>query len=91
MAQWLMTLTRNDEVVGSIPGSRIWHCQNCGAGRSLGSNPRLLWLWGNQVATAPIGPLVWEPLYAAGVTALKRQKKKKYCQEKWLKYLDPVT
>ena len=33
----------------------------------------LLWLW---CRAAPIGPLAWEPPYAAGV-ALKSQKKKK--------------
>ena len=26
----------------------------------------LLWLWRRLVATAPIGPLAWEPPYAAG-------------------------
>ena len=33
----------------------------------------LLWLWRRQVATAPIGPLAWEPPYAEGAA----QKKKK--------------
>ena len=37
--------------------------------------PKLLWLWCRLVATAPIGPLAWEPLYAAGVD-IKRPKKK---------------
>ena len=36
----------------------------------------LLWLWRRLAATAPIGPLAWEPPYVAGV-ALKRQKTKK--------------
>ena len=36
----------------------------------------LLWLWHRPAATAPIQPLAWEPLYAAGV-APKRQKEKR--------------
>ena len=36
----------------------------------------LLWLWHRPAATAPIGPLAWEPPHAVGV-ALKRQKKKR--------------
>ena len=51
---------------------------NCGVGRrhgSDGSDPALLWLWYRLVATAPIGPLAWEPPYAAGA-ALKNRKKK---------------
>ena len=34
----------------------------------------LLWLWYRLSAVAPIGPLAWEPPYAAG-EALKRKKK----------------
>ena len=34
----------------------------------------LLWLWYRLSAAAPIGPLAWEPPYAAG-EALKRKKK----------------
>ena len=49
---------------------------SCGVGRRCNSNPALLWLWHRLVTTAQIGPLAWEPLYAAGVT-LKRQKEKK--------------
>ena len=50
-----------------------------GVGRRRGSDPALLWLWGRPVATAPIGPLPWEPPYASGVAQeiAKRQKKKK--------------
>ena len=48
----------------------------CGVGRRRGSDPEWLWLWLRPAATAPIGPLAWEPPYVVGV-ALKRQKKKK--------------
>ena len=48
---------------------------------SCGSGPTLLWLWHRLAATAPIGPLAWEPPYAAG-TGLKRQKKKKKKKKK---------
>ena len=40
----------------------------------------MLWLWRRTVATAPIGPLAWEPPYAMGVAqrnSKKTGKKKK--------------
>ena len=48
-------------------------------GHRRGSDPVLLWFWHRPVATALIGPLAWEPPYAAGVAQeiAKRQKKKK--------------
>ena len=48
-------------------------------GHRRGSDPALLWLWRRLVATAPIRPLAWEPLYAEGAAQemAKRQKKKK--------------
>ena len=49
---------------------------SCGVGRRRGSNPELLWLWRRPAATAPIGPLAWEPPYAAGV-ALEKAKRQK--------------
>ena len=49
---------------------------SCGVGCRRGSDPALLWLWCRQVATAPIGPLAWEPPYAAG-WALEKAKKTK--------------
>ena len=48
---------------------------SCGVGHRHGSDLVLLWLWCRLAAAAPIGPLAWEPPYAAG-TALKRPKKK---------------
>ena len=45
---------------------------SCGVGCRRGSDPALLWLWRRLVATAPIGPLAWEPPYAVGV-ALKKK------------------
>ena len=47
---------------------------SCGVGHRRGYSPKLLWLW--LAAVAPIGPLVWEPPYAAGA-ALQSKKKKK--------------
>ena len=44
-----------------------------------GSDLALPWLWRRQAATAPIGPLAWEPPYAAGAALemAKRQKEEK--------------
>ena len=39
---------------------------SCGVGCRRSSYPALLWLWCRLPATAPIGPLAWEPPYAAG-------------------------
>ena len=47
---------------------------SCGRGHRRGLDLMWLWLW--QAATAPIGPIAWEPPCAARV-ALKKQKKKK--------------
>ena len=50
---------------------------SCGIGRRSSSDPTLLWLWCRPAATAPIGPLAWEPPHAAGVALEKSKKKKK--------------
>ena len=57
--------TRKQEVAGSIPGPAQWV-----------KDPAWLWLWCRPAAVAPIGPLAWEPPYAAGA-GLKSQKNKK--------------
>ena len=49
---------------------------SCGVGRSLGSDPELLWLWHRPVATAPTGPLAWEPPYGAGAAIKKKNRRK---------------
>ena len=56
-------LTRNQEVVGSIPGLAQWV-------RGLA----LLWLWYRLAAVSLIGPLGWETPYAADA-ALKSKNK----------------
>ena len=38
---------------------------SCGVGHRGGSDPVLLRLWCRLAAMTPIGPLVWEPPYAA--------------------------
>ena len=57
---------------------------SCGVGHRLGSDPVLLWLWHRPAATAPIGPLAWEPPYATGAALekAKGQKKKKKKKER---------
>ena len=47
---------------------------SCSVGYRCSSDLALLWLWHRPAAIAPIRPLAWETLYAAGMS-LKRQKK----------------
>ena len=66
---------------GSIPGLAQWvkdpaFAMSCGVGHRHSSDPVWLLLWRRPAATAPIGPLAWEPPYAASA-ALKRNKKQK--------------
>ena len=52
---------------------------SCGVGCRCSWDPTLLWLWRRLEATALIGPLAWDPPYAAETAQemAKRRKKKK--------------
>ena len=64
---------------------------SCGVGHRHALDPELLWLWHRPVATALIGPLAWEPPYAAGAALEKAKRQKtnkkqtKLSQMQWLK------
>ena len=77
MAEWVKNTTawssRHDSVVNK--GSSI--AMGCGVGRRRGLDLTLLWLWRRLAATTPIGPIAWEPPYAAA-TALKKNKQKNH-------------
>ena len=63
------------QFLASFSGLRIRIAVSCGLGHKLGSDLVLLWLWCRSAAVALIGPLAWEPLYAAG-SALEKDPQK---------------
>ena len=76
--------TRNHEIAGLIPGLSGLRIQRfhelwCRSRHSLD----LVWLWCKIAAVALIGPLAWEPLYAAGVAIKKKKTKKKGENMEW--------
>ena len=71
MAQWLMNLIRNYEVVGSIPGLPHWV-----------KDPALLWLWCRPATTAPIRPPILRTSIYRRCGPRKGKKTKKKLQNK---------
>ena len=75
-------LTSIAEDAGLISGLDHWVkgsgvAVSCGVGHRRGLGPTWLWLWCRPAATAPTGPLAWEPPYAKGVAQEMAKKKKK--------------
>ena len=50
---------------------------SCSVGRRRGSDPTLLWLQCRPAAVALIGPLAWEPPYAAGFLPKKTKRRRR--------------
>ena len=71
--------------LASLSGLGIWRCHElcCRSQTRLGSHVTLLWLWlwCRLAAVAPVGPLGWEPPYAAGAVLEKTEKRKKKKKE----------
>ena len=63
---WNSTLKddRNRKFPYGAAGQGSGTAVSCGVGHRHSSDPPLLWLWCRPVATAPVGPLAWKPLYA---------------------------
>ena len=57
---------------------------SCGVGHRCGLDPELLWLWHRLMATAPIGPLAWEPPYTECVALKSKKQTNKQKQTKKL-------
>ena len=55
---------------------------SCGACRRRGSDLVLLWPWLKPAATAPIGPLAWEPPYAVDVALKSKTKPNKQTKKR---------
>ena len=60
---------------------------SCGVGRGHGLDPVLLWLWRRPASTAPIGPLAWDPPYAASAALTKQKERKKKTKQNKKKLL----
>ena len=78
--------TRDHGVAGSIPSIALWVggsgvAMSCGVGHRHDSDLMLLRLWRRPAAIAPIGPLAWEPPYAAGAALKKRKKREDIIHE----------
>ena len=56
---------------------------SCGVGHRRSMDLVLLWLWRRLVATAPSGPLAWEPPHASSVALEKAKTHTK--KRKWKK------
>ena len=48
---------------------------SCGVSCRRGLDPEFLWLWLRPAAVAPIRPLAWKLLYAAGMALKNKQTK----------------
>ena len=78
MAQWkqiqLLSVRMWVRSLASLSGSGIWRCHELQCRSQTGLDPELLWPWCRPAATAPIGPITWEPPYAMGAPLKKKKK-----------------
>ena len=58
---------------------------SCGVGLRHSLDPTFPWLWHRLAATAPFGPLSWEPPYAMGSAPKKQNQKQKFKLRCWNK------
>ena len=74
---WLVSMRSPVRSLALLSGLTIRHCCELCVGHRHDSDPALLWLGCRPMATAPIWPLVWEPLYAASEAQERRKEGKK--------------
>ena len=57
--------------------NKCWRACVEKGGQRCGLDPALPWLWCRSAATAPIGPLAWEPPHAASAALKNKTKQNK--------------
>ena len=86
MAQWkrirLGPMRLQVQSLASLSGLRIRHCHELWCGWQMRLRSGIAMAVGRPAAVAPIRPLAWEPLYAAGAAPKRKKKATLSCKDR---------